>query len=258
MTKTYQEIWKKRAIIYNFAITSLKVKYRSSILGFFWTFLEPLLMLSVLYIVFTNIFKSEIEHFALYLLLGIILWNMFSRGTTDGLTSILSRSSILTQFYLPKEIPPLSSAITSFLMLCFDLMVFGIFMAVLQFLPPPTIVFLPLILLLEFFLVFSISLPLSVANVRYRDIQFIWTVVIQAGFFLTPIFYKSSMLPDSIQNILQFSPMVQILNIARDLTLYNKMPSIESIQIAIATTLIIFIVSYAIFKKSQIRIIEEL
>ena len=258
MINIYQEIWKKRTIIYNFAISDLKVRYRNSILGFFWTFLEPLLMLSVLYIVFTNLFKSQIEHFSLYIFLGIILWNMFSRGTTIGLNSILSRSSILTQFYLPKEIPPLSSTITSFFMLCLELVVFGIFMVVFQFLPPATIIFLPLVLLLEFILVFGISLPLSAVNVRYRDIQFIWTVILQIGFFLTPIFYRLDILPENIQNILQFSPMVQIVNIAHDVTLYNKIPSMESIQIAIVTTLITFVVGYAIFRKSQKRMIEEL
>ena len=223
----------------------------------FRSFLEPLLMLSVLYIVFTNLFKSQIEHFSLYIFLGIILWNMFSRGTTIGLNSILSRSAILTQFYLPKEIPPLSSAITSFFMLCLELIVFGIFMVVFQFLPPPTIIFLPLVLLLEFILVFGLSLPLSVVNVRYRDIQFIWAVILQIGFFLTPIFYKLDILPEEIRNVLQFSPMVQIVNIAHDVALYNKIPSTESIQIAIATTLITFAVGYAIFKKSQVRMRSE-
>lgn len=258
MSRTYEEIWKKRSLIYNFAISDLKIRYRNSVLGFFWTFLEPLLMLSVLYLVFTNLFKSQIEHFPLYILLGIIIWNMFSRGTTIGINSILTRSSILTQIYFPREIPSLSATITAFLMLCFELIVFGIFMAVFQFVPPSTIVLLPFVLLLEFILVLGLSLPLSVLNVRFRDTQFIWAVNLQVGFFITPIFYKLDILPEYIQNILYFSPMVQIVNMAHDVTLYNIMPSIESIQIAVATTLLIFAIGYAIFRKSQVRVMEEL
>jgi len=258
MNKIYQEIWKKKSLIYNFAISDLKIRYRNSVLGFFWTFLEPLLMLSVLYVVFTNLFKSQIEHFPLYLLLGIILWNMFARGTHLGLNSILSRGKILTQIYMPLEILSISSTITSFLMMCFEFIVFGIFMAVFQFTPPSTIIFFPFVLFLVFVLSLGISLPLSVLNVRYRDVQFIWTVVLQVGFFLTPIFYKLDILPESIQKILYFSPMVQVITMAHDTVLFNKIPDIESIQTVTAITLLILVVGYVIFKKMQARIIEEL
>jgi ABC-type polysaccharide/polyol phosphate export permease len=165
---------------------------------------------------------------------------MFSRGTNIGLNGILSRASILTQIYLPLEIPAISSTITSFLMLCLELLVFGIFMAIFQFVPSYTIILLPFVLLLEFILVLGLSLPLSVLNVRYRDTQFIWTVILQIGFFLTPIFYKLDILPEYAQKILYFSPMVQIVNLAHDVTLYNTIPSIESIQISLIMTLSIF------------------
>lgn len=253
-----QEIWHKRSIIYNFAISDLKIRYRNSILGFFWTFLEPLLMLSVLYIVFTNLFKSQIADFPLYILLGIILWNMFSRGTSTGLGSILSRGTMLTQIYFPREIPAISAAITSFLMLCFELIVFGIFMVAFRFVPPITIIFLPFVLLIEFILVLGISLPLSVLNVRYRDVQFIWTVVLQVGFFLTPIFYKSDILPQKFQKILYFSPMVQIVNMAHDVVLSGMFPTSESIGVTVGITLVVFVVGYSIFRRMQVRIMEEL
>lgn len=258
MSNTYHEIWKKRGLIYNFAISDLKIRYRNSVLGFFWTFLEPLLMLTVLYIVFTNLFKSQIEHFPLYILLGIIVWNMFSRGTSMSLNSILTRSNILTQIYFPPEIPAISSTITSFFMLCFELIVFGIFMGIFQFMPPATIILLPLILLLEFVLVLGLSLPLSVLNVRYRDIQFIWTVILQVGFFMTPVFYKLSILPSYAQKILYFSPMVQIMNMVHDVTIYGKIPTSESVIITIGTTVSLFAVGYGIFYRTKRRVMEEL
>ena len=255
---TINEIWHKRSIIYNYAISDLKNRYTNSILGFFWTFLEPLLMLSVLYIVFTNLFKSQIENFPLYILLGIILWNMFSRGTGTGLGSILSRGGVLTQIYFPREIPSISASLTSFLMLCFELIVFGIFMAAFRFVPPITIIFLPFVLLIEFILVLGISLPLSVLNVKFRDVQFIWTVILQAGFFLTPIFYKSDILPQKFQEILYFSPMVQIVEMAHSVVLFGRFPSIESIVVAVGVTGVVFGICYAIFRKKQVRIMEEL
>lgn len=252
------KIWQKKSLIYNFAISDLKIRYRNSILGFFWTFLEPLLMLAVLYVIFTNLFNSKIEHFPLYILIGIIMWNMFARGTQTGLNSILSRSSILTQIYLPREIPSLSSALTALFMLCFEIMAFAVFLVIFQFIPPTTVLLLPLVVCLEFILVVGISLPLSVLNVRYRDIQFIWTVVLQVGFFLTPIFYKSDILPSKIQEILYFVPMVRIIDMTHDLVLYNKIPNNESLLSCFIIVLAIFGIGYAIFRKMEPKIIEEL
>lgn len=258
MKNIKDELWSKRSLIWNFAISDLKIRYRNSVLGFFWTVLEPLLMLAVLYIVFTNIFKSQIEHFGMYILLGIIMWNMLTRGTEIGLNSIIARSNLVTQIYFPREIPAISATITALLMTGLEFIVFGIFTVVFQFTPPLTIIFLPLVLFLEFILILGISLPLSVLNVRYRDIQFIWKVILQAAFFLTPIFYKFEILPESFRKVLVYSPMVQIINMGHDVAIYNILPDMQSILIAVTTTFSILIVGYAIFRKAQNRIIEDL
>lgn len=252
------ELWKKKSLIWDFAISDLKNRYRNSVLGFVWTLLEPLFILLVLYVVFTNIFKSSIEYFPLYLLLGLIMWNMFVRGTQLALNSIHSRGPVLSQIHIPPEIPSISSSLTSLLMLTFEMIVFIIFLVVFHFLPPLTVIILPLIIGLEFVLVLGISLPLSVLNVRFRDTQFIWTVIIQAGFFLTPIFYKLDILPKQVQSILVFSPMVQILNFAHDAVIYGKLPTIENSIIAVGTTFLILLTGYAVFRRLSHRIIEEL
>lgn len=245
-------------LIWDLAVMDLKLRYRNSILGFFWTFLEPLLLLLVLYIVFTNIFKSQIQYFPLFLLLGLIIWNMFARGTQFGLNSILSRSGVLSHIYIPREIPPISAALTALIMLTFEMIVFGIFLAIFGLVPSITIVILPLILILEFILVTGLSFPLSLLNIRFRDTQFVWGVLLQAGFFLTPVFYNINILPDRVRHILEFSPMVQIMNMARDAALYDKLPSLESIEISLGMTFLILIVGYGIFRRLSIRIIEEL
>lgn len=256
--KITNEVWNKRSLIWEFAISDLKIRYRNSILGFFWNFLEPLLMLTVLYVVFTNIFETEIEFFPLYLLLGLIIWNMFVRGTQISLNSAQSKSNILTQVYIPLEILPISAALTSFMMLSFEIIVLSIFFAVFQLIPPITIIILPLLIILEFVLVLGISFPLSVLNVRYKDVQFIWGVILQVGFFATPIFYKLDILPEKIQTILMFSPIVQIMNISRDVALYGILPNMIQIIIVISTTSLILIIGYGVFRKMKNMLIEEL
>ena len=258
MTTIREEMWKFKGILFNFAISDLKIRYRNSILGIFWSLIEPLLMLGVLFFVFSTMFKFEIENFPIYLLLGIICYNFFKNGTTFALNSLTNRSSLMTQIYFPRSIPGISSGITAAIMLILELVVLGIFMVVLEFTPPITILILPLILALEFLLILGISLPLSVLNVKFKDTEFIWMVVVHAGFFLTPIFYQFDMLPDNIQSILQFSPVVQIVTMAHHVVLYGVLPSINSILYAVGSTSVIMIIGYLIFRKYQSRIVEEI
>jgi lipopolysaccharide transport system permease protein len=252
------ELWNRRSLIWNFAITDLKLRYRNSILGFMWNFLEPLLLLSILYFVFTNIFKGDIEQYPLYLLLGIIMWNFLSKGTTIGLNSIVGRSGIITQIYFPKEIFAISSTITATIMLGFELLVLGIFMIIFQFLPPVTLLYLPLFLILEVFLVLGLSLALSVLNVYYKDIQFIWGVVIHAGFFSVPIFYTLSILSDDVRELVLLNPMARLIDMAHNVTLYGIMPSIDEIGYTVLIILVIFSICYGIFRKFEKHLVEEL
>lgn len=251
-------MWQKKGVIFSFAISDIKIRYKNSVLGIVWSFVEPLLLLGVLFFVFSTMFKFEIPNFPIYLLLGIVTWNFFKNGTNFALYSLTNRSTLLTQIYFPRSIPSISSCISASIILIFELIVLGIFMVVLGFFPPITIIFLPLILLLEFILILGIALPLSVLNVKLKDVEFIWGVIITAGFFLTPIFYQFDMLPESIQNVLQFSPMVQILTMAHHVTLYGTLPSLNSILYAIFSTSIIVAIGYGIFRKLQARIVEEI
>lgn len=258
MTSIPEEIWKARGILFNFAITDLKIRYKNSALGIIWSLIEPLLLLGVLFLVFSTMFKFEVPNFPIYLLLGIITWNFFKNGTTLALNSLTNRTSLITQIYFPRSIPSIGSCLTASIMLIAELVVLGIFMAIFQFIPPITIVFLPIILLLEFILILGIALPLSVLNVKLKDVEFIWGVIITAGFFLTPIFYQFDMLPEAVQNVLQFFPMVQILTMAHHVTLYGTLPSLNSILYAVISVIVIFIIGYGIFRKFQARIVEEM
>ena len=258
MTSIREEMWKTRGILFNFALYDLKIRYRNSVLGVLWSFVEPLLLLAVLFVVFSTMFRFEIPNFPIYLLLGIVCYRFFQNGTTLALNSLTNRSATITQIYFPRSIPGLSAGITSAIMLIFELMVLGIFMAVFQFIPTITILLLPLVLMLELLLVLGIALPLSVLNAKFKDTEFIWGVVLSAGFFLTPIFYQFDMLPEMIQNVLQFSPMVQIVTMAHHVVLYGTLPSINTVLYAVGSISAITAIGYLIFRKYQGRIAEDM
>lgn len=256
--KPLNNLLKHKSLLMTFAISDLKIRYRGSVLGFFWTILEPLLILSVLYLVFTNVFRAEIENYAIYLLLGIVMWNFFTRSTSMGLNSFILKSGLITKTYFPREILPVSSCITAFIMSLFEFTILFIFFAVFSYLPPITIVFLLPLIGLEFVLVLGLSFFLSVLNVRYRDLQYIWNVVIYAGFFAVPIMYSLDILPPNIQELILLNPMAQIIEMSHHFVLYNTMPEVWSVIYTVIITGIVFGIGYAVFKFIESKVVEEL
>lgn len=253
-----RELWQRRSLIILFAFNDVKLRYRNSVLGFLWSFLEPLLMLAVLYYVFTNIIKSGIENYALYLLLGLIIWYMFSRATTMGLSSLIDRSGIISKVYFRREIVVISSCLTAFIMMGLEFTAFAFFAVAFQFIPPLTITLLPLLLIDLFVLSLGVSLLLSILTVYFRDIRFIWQILLQAGFFITPIIYKLNMFDENIQKILRINPLVPILDTAHNLVLYNTLPTLNVALYIMGSTTAIFMIGYVVFKTKSKRLIEEL
>ena len=127
-----------------------------------------------------------------------------------------------------------------------------------QFTPSLTILYLIPIYMLAFVLVLGIALGLSVLNVKFRDVEFIWGIILHAGFFLTPIFYRFDMLPEEIRNILQLSPVVQIVEMVHHVTLYGTLPTLNSIVYTVGSVFAILGIGYLIFRRYQARIVEEL
>lgn len=253
-----EEIWKRRSLIVLLAFNDVRIRYRNSVLGFLWSFLEPLLMLGVLYFVFTSIFKNSISNFPLYLLLGLVIWYMFSRATSMGQTSLLDKSGIIQKIYFRREIVVISSCLTAFIMMCFEFVAFVFFIIIFHFVPPVTITLLPLLLANLFVLSFGVSLILSPLTVYFRDIKFIWQIALQAGFFLTPIFYKLDIYPENVRTILEINPLVPILDTARGLVLYGTLPTTLETSYMIISTAVIFTIGYLIFRLKDKRLIEEI
>lgn len=253
-----KSVLKNKSLIWLFAITDLKLRYRNSVLGFLWSILEPLLMLTVLYSVFTYLLPSNIQHYPLFLLISLITWNSFARGTSMASNSIIARKGVVLTVYLPRMILPVSSVITSFLMMFLEIMVFVGFIVAFQFNPPFTAILLPFVFIPLFLLTLGISYSLAVLNVMYRDISYIWAVIIQAGFFLTPIIYNVNIFPQNLRFLVMLNPMSQIITWSRDFTLYDKTPQIDSLLYTFAVCIGIFMLGYFTFKKLENKMVDKL
>lgn len=252
------DIWNYRHLIKKIAISDFKLKYKNSILGFLWSLAEPLLMLTVLYFIFTNFMRVQMEHYQLFLLMGIISWNMLSRGTTMSLNSILGRPGLVQKVYFPREVLVISCCITAFLMTLFEFIVFGAFMLVFKVIPGITIIYGPLVIFIEFFLILGLSLALASMNVYYRDVAHIWAVIMQAGFFTAPIIYPISMIPEKYVWIIMLNPMTRIIDMLRGSVIYSRSPVLmDWIFIAIAA-IVIMVIGYKIFLKLEPGFAEEI
>lgn len=199
-------------------VTDLKVRYQSSVLGYLWTLLKPLAIFSILYVVFVQLLKlgTSIPYNALYLLFGIVIWSLFAEASMQGVGSVVARADLLRKISCPAYVVVLAVVFSALITFSLSMLVIVLFMVILRVPVRLDILWLPL-LFVEL-LAFSTSLAffLSALFVRYRDVSYIWEVVLQAAFYATPIIYPLSMIPSVwAQRILLLNPMAQIIQDAR-------------------------------------------
>jgi lipopolysaccharide transport system permease protein len=252
-------LYEYRELIKNLVISDLKVKYANSILGFAWSLLNPLLMMMVLYVVFSNFFGSG-GSFVLYLLTGLLTWRFFSIGTTAALASIVGKPSLVTKIYIPREILPLSSTLSSlissvleFCVLVPLLFIFGVNIS-------PAILLFPVLLALFFLIVYGFALILSSLYVYFRDLNNIWDVLMQVGFFACPIMYplsQLSKLPEEVKSAYMLNPITILIEMYRDIFLNGTVPDAWSFGIVLGFGIILVVIGNMVFKKLQRRFAEE-
>ncbi|HSW85267.1 MAG TPA: ABC transporter permease [Candidatus Saccharimonadales bacterium] len=207
-----------RALLSELVRTDFKLRYQGSVLGYAWSLLRPLLLFVILYIVFVKFLKlgAGIPHFPVYLLLGIVIWNFFNEMTVQSLGSIVGRGDLIRKIRIPRWIIVFSSSISALINLILNLFVVAFFMIINHVDITAIIILLPLILFEVYLFALGMSLFLSATFVKFRDINYIWEVILQAGFYMTPILYPLSSITNlSLQKLILTNPMAQAIQDAR-------------------------------------------
>lgn len=201
-----------RALLSELVRTDFKLRYQDSVLGYLWSLLRPLLIFAILYVVFVVIFPlgKGVPHYPVYLFAGMVIWNFFVEMTSQSLGSVVARGDLIRKIRIPRWMIVFSSSISALINLGLNLIVLIIFMIINKVAPMESLVFVLPLFLEIYLLSLGISMFLSAAFVKYRDLSYIWEVVLQAGFYITPILYPLSKIHNLlIQKLMLMNPVAQ-------------------------------------------------
>lgn len=228
-----------------------KLRYRRSVLGIAWSVLNPLLMMVVLSAVFSSFFRFSIENYPLYLILGNILFGLMSASTNGAMRSIMGSASLIKKVKINKIVFPLEKVI--FELLNFAISLIAVAVVMLFFQIPPTLNLLMLPLLLVYMVIFcsGLGMLLSSLVVFFRDVEYLWSVLLTAWTYLTPLFYPAEIWPDWMVSIERFNPMYHYVTYFRDIALWNITPDLYMNIKCLGFAVITFAVGYLVFRKTE-------
>ena len=256
--KFFKSLYQYRELLKTSISKDIRGKYKNSVLGIIWSFLNPLLQIAVYAIVFPLIMKSSLPNYTVFLCCGLIPWNFFSAAISRTSFTMIENGNIIKKVYFPREILPISVTtseainfvISTIIILAF---VLGYGMGISKF-----IIFYPIVLLVQYLLLTGISFIVSSVTVYFRDLQHFISIALQLLFYATPIVYAPDSIPVDFQWILQYNPMTYIINCYRDIFYYQQMPEFSSLAMVFVGSIVLCIVGYLIFNKLQKRFAEEI
>jgi len=252
-------------LVRELAITDFKIKYQGSLIGYAWSLVKPLAMFGVLYLVFTVFVRigSSLQHYALYLLLGIVLWTYFADATNSSMRAVADKGDMMRKVYFPRIAIIVAASISSAITLLLNLIIVFVFIVIARVVPGwNAVLFVPLLLEL-FVLCIGIAFITSAMYVKYRDIGHIWEVLLQLLFYASAIIYPLSIVPVKYQTFILLNPITQIIQDSRyilvtkeTITASTRLP-IPLLFVPYLIPFVLVVVGYFYFKKSAKNFAEE-
>lgn len=264
-----REIYQYRELLRNLVISDLKARYKNSVLGFFWSLLNPLGMMLVFTLIFGLLVPNvQIERYPLFLLCGLLPWNYFSASVQGSLYSVLGNAGLVKKVYFPRAILPIATVLSQLINFLLAFVILFAALLIFQSNFSPWLWLLPFVLLIQTIFTIGVALILSTLNVFYRDTSMIMDVLMLAWFFLTPVFYSTALLPDSItllgvtlnpQRLLYIlNPMASLVNMYRDLLYWGYRTDLDFFLRSAVTAVAVLLFGAWFFRRYSDRFGEEL
>ena len=252
----FKELYQYRELLKTSVSKEIRGKYKGSFLGVLWSFVNPLLQTIIYSIVFSILLRNDMEHYTTFIVIGVLSWTWFTTSISGGTNCVVINGGIIKKVYFPREILPISivtSGMINYLISCLIILIFLIATGIgFSF----NILFLPLIMIVQYILQLGILFVTSSINVYIRDAEYIVNFFVNMLFYATPILYASSMF-GKFAAILKLNPMTTIIDSYRNIFYYKTSPNLIALGIVFLVSLLILFIGYAIFKKLERGFAEE-
>lgn len=263
MWSKLRELYDYREMIISLVRKDLRGRYKSSALGFLWTFINPLCQIIIYTLVFSQIFRMGVEKYYLFLTVVMIPWVFFNSSVSGGAMAVVSQQDLVKKIYFPREVLPISFVTSCFVnMLLSFIVVFLVIAASGIGFSPVALLFLPLVMIIEYVLALGITMITSACNVYLRDLEHIVGVFMMAWIYLTPVMYDISYVtenaPAELVSIFYLNPMTSIAVAYRDILYYKRIPEMQTLLVAVVIGLVSLVVGSMVFAKLQKNFVEEL
>lgn len=250
MLRNVAELWRYRALVWALVCRHLSARYRGSVLGFFWSFLNPLCLIAVYALVFRYYMRfTQVENYTLFLFSGLLPWIWFSSGLLGATSSIASGGNLITKALFPPHVLPTVEVITNLANFLFALPLIIIFMLISGGLPTASLLALPFVILVEFFFLLGLSLAFSALNVYYRDIQHILGNLLTLWFFLCPIIYPAESIPERLRFTLLINPIAVFTQMYQGIFVHGVFPNLSLFAWSFVISLAVLLAGNLIFNR---------
>ena len=245
-----------RQLVVQLALKDFKIRYTHSVLGYAWSVLNPLIFSLVYFLVFSVFIRFDIPNYAGYLLLGIVLWSFFSEGTSNGVGSLLAQAGILSKVALPRHLVVLAAVLNAMMTFGISLTILAVLLLVSGVHGGLALISFPILLVDLILFTVGIALLLAPLHIRYHDVGYLWGVALQLGFWLTPIIYNDTMIPERWRWLIVYNPMARIMLYSRQIVIYSQWPDWVGVLKTSLLAVAVAVFGWHMFSRLQVRLVE--
>ncbi len=237
MIKNFLYFYRHRALAEILVARELKARYRGTMLGFLWSFANPLLMMSIYVLVFRYYVRIEVPNYPAFVMCALLPWMSLSAGITEGMGSILGNGGLIKKVHLPVEVFPFVAVASNLVHFILSLPVLILIMLFSHVIPSWHIVLLPVLLALQFLFTYALALFLASLTVQFRDLTHVVPNLLLVWFYLSPIFYAPDLVPERFRPFVNANPLAWLIQAYRDIFLHQKLPSVPALASFLAVSL---------------------
>ncbi len=254
------ELWRRRELLWHMTIRHLRGQYKQSILGYAWAILNPLSLMLTLSFVFSVLlrFESSGIPYPLFVLTGLLPWIFFSTAVSSATDSITGAFSLVTKVYFPREVLPTAAVLTKIVDMGFGLLILVALMIYLGYTPVWTIVWVPVLFLIQLLFVMGIAYPMAAFNLFFHDVRFLVGVVLTLWFYLTPVIYPVDIVPERYEIVFDLNPMALFVNAYRRVLLHGVSPGGDRLLLGLGVAVLTFLIGYYLFKRMEPRFADRI